>query len=396
MRNITIIEIDYHPDLLRNLYLLLNSSTDYISIYTTEKIWRQTGLLQEGFQPAFRLFVKKEEELTSSFFHKHLQEINRSDFIFFDTLASHFRLFYNLKLKPPVVLRIHNANTYFRPANSFAPFQKRHYLFKDISHILRKSIGELEAYYRKKFLSQCRYFMFPNETITQYVTHRGWVDTNRVVMKPIPMAFFDEKNYRMYVDRPFVHITVIGSIDRKRRDYDLLYNAIKSALPECKHPIKFTILGGAFNAYGRKVVQQFLSLSGSGFEFEYFKSFVAQDTFNQVLFDTDFLICPIRLATRYTIHTEQYGLTKISGCEGDLIRYGKPAILPEEYPVQPELQPIIAQYKDKDTLTQQLIDWINTAPYRTCNIPEILSPYRLENVREQWEQFADQFKTGIL
>ena len=92
---------------------------------------------------------------------------------------------------------------------------------------------------------------------------------------------------------------------------------------------------------------------------ETYEAFVPQIEFERVLHETDFLLIPALEKTRYTLYTESYGRTKISGNVYDMIRYGKPAILPAHYALDPDVATMTGRYQGVDGLAAELSAWVD-------------------------------------
>ena len=105
--------------------------------------------------------------------------------------------------------------------------------------------------------------------------------------------------------------------------------------------------------------------------------------------NTDLLVSPIILDTRYKIYREKYGFTKISGVEADVIRYGVPAIIPSKYPLEENLRHLIDGYDSLESLSDLLLKYINgdLLNQRRNDFRQVTELYRPEKVREKLIMF---------
>ena len=384
-KSITIIEFDYHAVVLRNFCKMVENMDLNINILTTESIWNKVGLYNKSQPDNINLFVKPVNQSLKTFTKLHKEIFEKSDIILFNTIASHFKLFNSLKYNGKIIIRIHNSNTYFNnPLKTFSPRLKPFYIWKDTSHIIRKTLFNLEGYYRKRFLKKADYYAFPANTIRNYAIQNFNIPEEKAITIPFSFAgnINDQKDK---TDSPTT-ITVIGKVDFRNRDYDMLYEAFKNAINTINNPIRLIFLGKSDSSYGKKITSLFSKLQSSQFEFIYFRKYVKQEVFSNYLKNTDFLILPIKQNTRFTIFREKYGLTKISGNIDDVIINKKPGLITANYPLEDELQNILEPFHDKDELTEKIIDWVENKKYQSKNVDEALAKYNLPNVQKQFSE----------
>jgi hypothetical protein len=351
---LAVLEFDYHAEVLRNLCEGLEGSGIETVIFTTEGIARAAGGAERF--PGLRWEMASDSDITS-FVTERFAAINDCDVVLFNTLASHFRFFSQVALTPPLVLRVHNAATYLSPKPEFKPIFTPFFLWKDASHLLRKTLGEREAFWRRKFVERVNYFCFPDAALEAAVREKGWLE-GRQTMAPLPFTVH-EPGYRKTPQSGQRALTVIGSLDPRRRDYVALLDALESIQPDLQNRCTLTLLGRPRGAYGRKLLQRFQRLQNPDFTVYSYPAFVPQEEFERVLRNTDFLVIPALDRTRYTLYTEQYGQTKISGNVYDMIRYGKPAIMPEHYRLDPDVATMTARYRNTAELARHLKHWID-------------------------------------
>ncbi|MDF1674263.1 MAG: hypothetical protein P1U44_01005 [Vicingaceae bacterium] len=356
---IAIIEIDYHPEVLKNMCNILDDTFMEITFYTTEKIYKQVN--DEHVFEKFNWVYFSEDESLKAFFLYHKENINSSDIVFFNTLASNFRFFSAFEFTGKKILRVHNTNAYFSPANNYFPKWTLFYLFKDVSHIIRKTIFSLDWYYRKKFIETVDYFVFADEKLREYAIDEMLINKEKTLAS-IPLAHYSEC-YEKSKKTHEVVVTIPGAIDPRRKDYDMLYNALKIASPKFDAPVKIYFLGKANGKYANFVKRMFKSLESKSLFISFYKDRVPQSTFSSVLKSTDFLTLPLKIETRYTIYTERYGFTKISGGINDMIHYGKPCVLTSLYPLSNELKQVTGQYSSVNEFAEIMIDWVNNRKF---------------------------------
>jgi len=122
--------------------------------------------------------------------------------------------------------------------------------------------------------------------------------------------------------------------------------------------IKVTFLGLLRNKETQRDIRKFESELNSHTKIELFPTFVPQRNFDKILNKAHFLILPIsEKKTAGSIH-ELYGHSTISGCIADMVKFGKPALIPAFYPLPDSLEEVVTRYHDKNDLTNSLKDWV--------------------------------------
>ncbi len=358
-RKIAILEFDYHAEVLNNTLKILAQTDFKVLIFTKQKI---SGDVQnDKNNNKFEWYIKEKKTSLRRFIKQNLETINNCDIIIFNTLASHFRLFLSIRLKPLKILRIHNAYAYLIPGKTFKPVYTSYFIWKDFSHIVRKTIGELDWYFRRKFLHEVDYLCFPDEKIDEYA-HKSNIIKDHKTTPALPLASYDP-SFEKTRETEEVYITIPGTIDQRRRNYELVFNAINHLDSKLNRKVILTLLGRPKDHYGQKILSRCKKIKVDKLEIKYFTKRVPFDIFDDVLRNTDFLILPIIIATKYVIYKEEYGYTKISGSINDLIHYGKPALVNKDYPLNERLKPITSQFANDKELANKILEWINKKKY---------------------------------
>ncbi|MCK4677202.1 MAG: glycosyltransferase [Bacteroidales bacterium] len=386
---ISVIEFDYHPEVLRDFCKIMENTDFRINIFTAEDIWGKVLSDDTVIPENFQLFLKKKSLSVPEFVNSNCKKLNNSDIIIFNTIASNFRFFYNLALKPITIVRIHNANACFNKlVYSYKPRFTLFYLWKDFSHFIRKTIGKLDWYYRRKFLEKVNYYAFPNKVILNYAIENYDIPKSKAII--LPMSFTpDDKIMKKKEASDVTTIAIIGKVDQRNRDYILLYRALKIALKRSSKVIKLVLLGVSSSCYGKKIIKLFKSLESDNFTLVSFKKFVEQSVFVNCIDQSDFFIIPVKIKTRYTIYSEIYGLTKISGNINDILKHKKPALISSGYHIENNLKSIVEPFEDEYDLATKIIYWCENKKYDSMFIDEALENYKLKNIQNHFTKITD-------
>ncbi len=381
---IAIIEIDYHPEVLRNFIEMLVSRNFEVRVFTLQQIWDHASV---SILPGkIEVFIAKNRWNTKSLIHNNLKVINSCDLVIFNTLASNFKLFGAINYQPPVLLRVHNSNTYLN--FSWKNLDLRPSLFfiwKDLSYFLRRVILRNEIYYRRKFINnRVDYFSFPEKTLAEYAIQNGFVQRERVIGF-IPFAY-SKPGQTETEERDFVSITIVGYVDKRKKDYNEIFRAFKNIVPKLTDKVVLNFLGKPVGLQGKVILQKFKKLQTSNFKVNSYRSFVANNEFNRVITNTDFLLIPVTQFYHFTIFKEVAAKTKMSGNINDVIVFGKPALIPSYFNLESKIKQLFSTYSNPTGLGTILMDWIGNKPFRSIDTNHILKSRSLKKVAEEVEK----------
>lgn len=384
---IAIIELDTHSECLYSFCKIFAGSEHHLTIYTKRSIHNEiTG---ESFMRQFEWQIKPQKLSKAKYLRRINNSLNEHDVIFISTIESCYRTYANLDYKALTILRIHNANTWLNRWKSISIRFTPYILYKDFSYFIRIAVFGLDWLHTKRLLEKVDFITLPNKTIQNYVEKRGLMDSGKVAPS-FPLAVYDngttgDKN------KDVVRITVPGAVDQRRRDYQLLLSAWKQIIPKLEKRVELSLLGKTKGGYGRKIVNAFRDLQSDKFSFKSYLKRLQQLEFNSVMRNSDLLLSPIILDTRYKIYREKYGFTKISGIETDVIRYGIPAIIPSGYPLEGNLKQLIDGYDSLEGLSELLLNYINAdlLKQRKNNVRQVTESYRPEKVRQKLVGFLE-------
>ncbi len=385
-KRIAILEFDYHDEVLRNT-LLIFSKLDYdIEVYSTDSIWEKVKLPQQSFYTTFtcsKSNIKK-------FIISHLQRINLNDLIIFNTIASNFKLFSKVTFEKPVVVRVHNANFTLRPCKNLYPKLTPFFIWKHTSYILTHLFLRLDLIYKPKFFKrQVNYYSFPNNEIKTYLIESNIIEAEKTLGN-FPFIFNDISRRKPQKKDGQITISVIGTLDKRRRDYTLIYNALSVAMTKYTGKVELKLLGKPLGAYGKRIIKLFKDLENDSFKLTAYDRFIPQDEFEMHIDQTDFLIITVPEKTHYKIYKELYGKTKISGNITDMVIYNKPAILPGYYLLSPILQEVTCQYNSLEELANTLFHWFSTKEYEKFNFSNIEADFSIEKIAQTVKNSLDE------
>ncbi|MDX2069005.1 MAG: hypothetical protein SFV55_11315 [Haliscomenobacter sp.] len=356
MIRIAIIEFSYHAELLNSLGELFSESNIEVTFYISLNVYQS---LSSEVTKQIKSVVLPTDVSLRKYFQKVTPELNGFDLVVFNTVADQYAAFRDLSLQVPTILRIHNVHASFAPFShiyiEFSPY----FIWKAFSYLVRRQVFQLDWYYQFKFLKKINYFSFLTRDVESYA--QKWVEARRIGPRlPAELCKIDLTNPSVHApDLPF-HIVIPGEINKRKRDYHLLYRALAQAANAFNRKVRITLLGKPRDSYGRKMIELFETLSNDTTAIVNFNKRVSENDFESAMHSAHLIVAPVKLNTTFAIYREYYGLTKISGAQSDAIRYGKPLLIPAGLNVDSKLSALTWKYKNETELIEHLINLVNT------------------------------------
>lgn len=159
-----------------------------------------------------------------------------------------------------------------------------------------------------------------------------------------------------------MRIVVPGIIEKKRKDYHIVFELIKAIGSE---NVALTLLGKPRDDYGQLIINEARRLKTQGFDIEYFLDYIPAKKFNEEMEKATIVVSPIKPYVSFAGIPEEYGRTKISGSIYDIIRFKKPGIIPYELKLTAELKGRFIRYRNLDDLVAKVNSLMDKETYAT-------------------------------
>ncbi|WP_162086990.1 hypothetical protein [Chryseobacterium aquaeductus] len=315
MKKIAYIEIDTHAEIAQDFMHLMHDSKQFsVDYYFSEKIKNQLndyGNLVHVSDSSMIL-----DQLSGK----------KYDLVIIGTVHRYFNTFFNICKKYNTSIIVHNLN------------------FSEISKLdLIKNVFKNDLVYRLKLWWKEGLF-YTNKT---YGRAKNLLvldqELSSVRFKFLPLFYtksFD--NFKSEV----LTIVIPGGVSQKRRDYEHVFKIIQNL--KVQENMSFIFLGKA-KGNELKELENLSKIVDKNITINYFSERVSAKIFDEWMKKADVLWCPIQQETEFFSNKEIYGKTKMTGNLGDAIKYGKPAVFPENYSsklefIIPEEENIIKQF----------------------------------------------------
>lgn len=381
MKKIAIMELDYHFEVLLNTCRIFDGIDIDVTIITKEKYANE--LLKAGDFNSLKWILWKSSESLTTFLQKNINLINGFDLLLINTFSKYFKEFVNVELKPKTVLRIHNGYAYFAPKQHLKFANNLYYLLVDLKYFVKEILFKNEWKYREEFRKKIDYFLFPTETIRKYAITQNYTSEEQAVnLMPWSLA---SNEFTTINNKDEVYITLTGSVDIRRRNYKQLHAALAKAKDKFQRKVVLTFLGKPKNKYEKNTINSFKKLENDHLKFVAYSGWVPQNDFDNVMAKTDFLVIPLYKDVKFTIYSELYGYTKISGNVNDIILYSRPALISSFYPLESNLKNVTESFEDTVDLAGKLVKWVNEKSFMNyeTELNELREMYSLNNIQKE-------------
>lgn len=235
---------------------------------------------------------------------------------------------------------------------------------------------------KKKLLKKIDEFNVVSDTMIPYLKSK--VKDKKI--HNIPGAVF-ENRICLQIISSSLKIVIPGSLDKKRRDYEQVFELASIAEKE-KLSLQIILLGGLPDDYGKYIIQKADQFQSVYCKIYFYKStFIDQKEFDQQLDAAHFIFIPSVVNTKICGNIpEIYGITKSSGNIFDVIKHAKPFIVPKQLSVPSNLQTSCFKYDNitdianfLKKITSSSIDYSNCQKLALENSKN----YTIEKIREK-------------
>jgi hypothetical protein len=372
MRTVALVELQEHQEVLFGFIDLLRMQSVEIKVFAPAYMLEQwpVNWMEDS---NLKRYPKLPEESIPAFITRHKREIDTCEILIFTTLVSNFAFFAQQRFVPKTILLIHKGNFFFARSKSL---QIRS--FKDGLRWLR-SVWLREGYFQRKMLHNFYACGFLDPLIKEFMqphlpANLRIIDLPSVYYTPVPNTL-----------KETINAVIPGTVSGLTRDFEMLFAALKRVDGKLKQLIELIFLGNAGTSRAVVLLQLMGQQDFEQIHIQTFKSTIDEATYTAQLQQADFLILPLKASIQFGIFQEWYGKTTISGGIHDLLRFGKPTLLPNFYPLHPALNQLTQRYQNADELAQFLLEWVNEKAYLPIaeSASTELEPFSQENTSKR-------------
>lgn len=345
MSKLAIAEFSRHNEVVWSYLRLILEVETQVDVYVSEFVFNQ--LYDFHGHNAITWIIKNDLQSVEDFVTMHKFRLLNTDRILFTSVPpKDLKIFSDKDLASKSSLLIHDLHYYFSEFDSIDEG-------KNVLKVLKSQLLQERRYIESSF-NNIDQIVVASKDLYDYAQEKGW---HRVD------GFLDllvSNRIKQKTPKKKIRIVIPGSVSVDRKNYEHIFQALlllnEQALLK---KVKITFLGELENRQTQRKIKQFAMQLNSQMEIEWFPSFVPQKNFDKIMRKAHFLILPIALKKSAGSIHEQYGLSTISGSISDMVKFGKPALLPSFYPLPDVIEEVVTRYHDEQDLASTLKDWIH-------------------------------------
>lgn len=351
MKKIALLELQEHQEVLYGLIDLLLLQA--VEIYVFAPAYMHEQLKPEWLENERLHWTSKlPEESIPQFIRRVKTQLDAVDLIVFTTLVNHFAFFAQQTFSPPTVLLIHKGNAFFASQSNLSIRN-----LKDVLRFLR-SLWRREDFFRKKLLEKTSYSSFTDPLIEAYL--QPLVPDFVKLLPALPFTYFTPISPQSNTP---IQIVVPGTASALTRDFELLFSALQKADAQLNTAATLIFLGKASGSRARPFFDFVQNTCLQNIQIQTFSEILPEQEYQKKLQTADFLLLPLKEQIQFGTTREWYGKTSISGGINDLLRFGKPTLLPDFYPLDPALHNLSGRFHNAEDLADLLLKWVNERYY---------------------------------
>jgi hypothetical protein len=329
--NIAIIEKG-HFEVAYTLISLFDTGDNRITVFVDESSYDQLAYLLKEKVSRY-IWIIQTNETNRDFIAEMFRYIHQHSFdlLYFDTIADNFIHYgwYIRKLnRDKIIMTLHDINGFFHYTPSWSIRKTLRYIGK------RRLIHLIPA------------FNVLTETLIPNLKQK--LPGAKKIFN-IPGGFFEPGNFKAneYKATDIIKITVPGSVDTRRRDYDSIFELLLKAKQQGIN-IAITLLGTFSEKYSEHIHLKSLKYCETNANLHLYETgIVSQAEFDRVMGETHFIWMPLQSSAIVTDGaTEQYGISISSGNIGDTIRYAIPFFAPAHFNTDSALEKSRCSYNE--------------------------------------------------
>ena len=337
-----------HFEVTYTLIQLFDNDRNEITIFIDNQSYEQLAHLLHQKLNRYKWVIQKKES-NREFIKLMFDQLGNTNFnlIYFNTIADNFihYAWYIRKLRHKnIVMTLHDCKGFF----NYSP-----------SLNIRKAVRFAG---KRKLIKIMPAFNVITETLIPFLQKK--LHGKKPVFN-IPGALFEPENFvpTKYTAGEIIKIVVPGSVDIRRRNYDLVLDFLKE-VKATGLKVSVTLLGSFRKYHSESIYSKCIQQVQSNMNLHIYKEdTVSQKEFDKVIKETHFIWMPLnRFAAVTDGVKEEYGKTISTGNTGDIIRHAKPFFAPSFFAIDTALQKSGYQYSGITEIISKL-KTLTTAEY---------------------------------
>jgi len=337
-----------HFEVAYTLIRLFDNDSNRLTIFIDEPSYEQLIQLLREKSGRYKWVVQKKDS-NREFIKLMFSQISNTgfDLVYFNTIADNF-IHYAWHIRKlghkNIIMTLHDIRGFFHYAPSLS---------------IRKAIRFAG---KRKLIKAIPAFNVLSETLVPLLQQKL---QNKKPVFNIPGALFEPDGFipKDYIAGEIIKITVPGSVDIRRRNYDSVLELLEK-VKSTTLKISVTLLGSFRKGHSGSVHSKCVQYIESGSNLHIYETdIVSQQEFDRVMDESHFVWMPLNQFAAVTDGTkEEYGTSISTGNTGDVIRHAKPFFAPSYLNIDPALEKSCCRYSNIHEIIDKLKS-LNSSEY---------------------------------
>jgi hypothetical protein len=335
---IAILELASHHEVVRSFAFMALASNYEVLIVTT---LANSKFLMPVFDSQVEWLIMDQAKSTLPFLTHHKAEIEKCDILLFTSIEDLHGNVIDLKWVKPTLAMLHHPISNFCYSENISRPTTFKLLLKTVKYRITRFYEK-----RRLALNNLDVYLLPSTSAKGYFFEKNISEYSKC--KALPFLFYEQSNSTVYLKQKI--FVVPGTVNQKSRNYfDLLY-AIGELNKHEEYTATLVLLGSIKKGEGKSILENFKQNTGKHIELIHFENEISTETFDYWIKNASVLLLPLSKKTVYGIVNSIGGLLSVSGNIGDMVRFGKRAILPHDYFIEPDLEGLAHRYQNENHL----------------------------------------------
>jgi len=193
-------------------------------------------------------------------------------------------------------------------------------------------------------------------------------------------------------------IAVPGRISQHVRDIDTLLDAMETVFERYDDEVVLDFVGRLYGDY-ESVLDRIETLQDRGYDVRYREDWIPYEEFAEGLRAADIIINPlhVRRVLKHPLRSDMWtGRTNGTGLIFDALRYARPLVVPELFPVDERLEPFTETYDNVEHLSELLLELLSDDERRRTlqeGVDRAASDLTVEAQKPRFETIVDDLRS---
>ena len=322
-KQICIICIDHHFDVLDNILFLLAKAPVKIHLFTSHKI---LTLIRASKDIVASTILCQNSNLQKKVLEQKSLLLTSSQILII-TVYRNFKFYYQLSKQFSVSIIIHNSHFAFQDGRYSCGSGS----MKDKLIRMYRNTMMGQNRYKKRLLGHVQMIYFLSSHTLEYAKSNYPAYKQKMSLLPYRYSIPIRK-----IQNGSFCIVIPGGANITNRNYQPFFQWINNYVPSRKVEVVF--LGISTDSEVKSIKKSIRHVKSDLVTIRFFDQYLDQNDYHQWLLKASILLAPLNWEATYLGYCEMYGYSKISGSVADCIKAQVPLLIPAFYPFRGRIE----------------------------------------------------------